>query len=316
MAEHTHEHPHTHGSQHNERVLAWAFGAIAIFMGVEVLAGWLTNSLALLSDAGHMLSDAFSLGASWWAVRQGMRASNTHKTFGYGRFEVLAALVNGVLLMAVALWIVYEAIGRLASPPEVASRAMLLVATLGLLVNIGVAWWMMRGDTTHNLNMKSAYLHVLGDLLGSVAAMAAAGLMMWRGWYWADPVMSVLVALWVAKSGRNVAREALHILMEGAPNNVVLEDVVAALQQIEGVLAVHDVHIWSVSSDVHALSCHLVVSGEHTISQSQHILAKAAATLAQQGIHHSTIQLEDEAHGHDEAALCVLPSGSGHRHHH
>ena len=217
----SHEHEHSHSHSGNKKVLRVSFIVIAVFMVVEIVGGLLTNSLALLSDAGHMFSDAAALGLSLLAFHFGERPGSRSNTFGYKRFEILAALLNGLTLMLIAVWIVYEAVGRFANPPEIATTGMLVVSVIGLLVNIFVAWYMHRGgDTEENINMRGAYLHVLGDLLGSVGAIAAAVLMMAFGWRWADPLASVIVALLIAKSGWGVLKSSSHILMEGAPANI------------------------------------------------------------------------------------------------
>src|SRR5699024_4582684 len=197
---HHHDHDHTHGA--NKKVLLISFLLIASYMLIEAIGGFLTNSLALLADAGHMLSDAISLAIALMAFKLGERLASTRKTYGYKRFEILAALFNGLTLIIIALWIFYEAIQRFANPPEVATTGMLIVSVIGLLVNIVVAWIMMRGaDVEENLNMRGAYLHVISDMLGSIGAITAALLIMFFGWGWADPLASVIVAALVLRSG-------------------------------------------------------------------------------------------------------------------
>ena len=213
-------------------------------MLVEVAGGFLTNSLALLSDAGHMLSDAAALGLSLFAFNFGERKGNLRKTFGYRRIEILAAMINAVTLIVIAVFIVIEAARRLQNPPEVATAGMLAISTLGLAVNIVVALYMLRGgDVRENVNMRGAYLHVLGDAAGSVGAIVAALAMMCFGWGWADAAASLLVAALIVKSGWGVLKESLNILMEGSPKGVSLDGLVAQIRGVDGVLSVHDLHV-------------------------------------------------------------------------
>ncbi|MCG7334639.1 cation diffusion facilitator family transporter [Sporosarcina sp. ACRSM] len=311
-----HEHDHTHGA--NKKVLFISFFIIATYMIIEVIGGYLTNSLALLADAGHMLSDALSLAIALIAFKLGEKVASESKTFGYKRFEILAAVLNGVTLIIIALFIFYEAIERFANPPEVATTGMLIVSGIGLAVNILVAWIMMRGgDVEENLNMRGAYLHVISDMLGSVGAIVAALLIMFFGWGWADPLASVLVAALVLRSGYYVSKSALHVLMEGTPQNVDLNDVIQTIEKTKGIQSVHDLHVWSITSGLNALSCHAVVDDEISIAESQKLLHKIEHDLGHKGIHHVTIQLESSAHKHDNSILCkVKAESSGHHHHH
>ena len=308
----SHEHEHSHSHSGNKKVLRVSFIVIAVFMVVEIVGGLLTNSLALLSDAGHMFSDAAALGLSLLAFHFGERPGSRSNTFGYKRFEILAALLNGLTLMLIAVWIVYEAVGRFANPPEIATTGMLVVSVIGLLVNIFVAWYMHRGgDTEENINMRGAYLHVLGDLLGSVGAIAAAVLMMAFGWRWADPLASVIVALLIAKSGWGVLKSSSHILMEGAPANLHCDDIVAEIKKVNGVESVHDLHIWTITSGLHALSCHIVVDGSLSVAEAEQIVYEVEHQLQHQNISHVTVQTESRAHGHGDDLLCSMP---GHNH--
>lgn len=311
-----HEHDHTHGA--NKKVLSISFFIIATYMVIEVIGGYLTNSLALLADAGHMLSDALSLAIALIAFKLGEKVASESKTFGYKRFEILAAVLNGVTLIIIALFIFYEAIERFANPPEVATTGMLIISGIGLAVNILVAWIMMRGgDVEENLNMRGAYLHVISDMLGSVGAIVAALLIMFFGWGWADPLASVLVAVLVLRSGYYVSKSALHVLMEGTPQNVDLNDVIQTIEKTKGIQSVHDLHVWSITSGLNALSCHAVVDDEISIAESQNLLHKIEHDLGHKGIHHVTIQLESSAHKHDNSILCkVKAESSGHDGHH
>ncbi|WP_341301104.1 cation diffusion facilitator family transporter [Lysinibacillus sp. FSL H8-0500] len=308
---HDHGHDHTHGA--NKKVLLLSFIIITSYMIIEAIGGFVTNSLALLSDAGHMLSDAISLGIALLAFIMGEKAASYSKTYGYKRFEILAAVLNGVTLIVIALFICYEAIERFANPPAVATTGMLIISTIGLFVNILVAWIMMRGsDTKDNLNMRGAFLHVLSDMLGSVGAIIAALLIMFLGWGWADPLASVIVALLVLRSGYYVTKDAVHILMEGTPKNVEVTEIVEVIEQTNGIKSIHDLHIWTITSGTNALSCHAVVDGQLTVADSEHILRKVEHNLEHKGIKHVTIQLETASHQHDNSILCQLKN----EHHH
>lgn len=313
---HDHGHNHSHGA--NKKTLLISFIIITGYMIIEAIGGFLTNSLALLSDAGHMLSDSISLGVALLAFSLGEKAANYSKTYGYKRFEILAAVLNGVTLVLIAIYIFYEAIQRFQNPPEVASTGMLLIASIGLLVNIFVAWIMMRGgDVEENLNMRGAYLHVISDMLGSIGAIIAALLIMFFGWSWADPLASVIVAALVLRSGYYVTKSGLHVLMEGVPQNVEVDDVIQTIQNTSGIQSVHDLHVWSITSGLNALSCHAVVSDEMSIAESERMIHQIEHALEHLNIHHITIQLETSAHQHDNSILCQAKAeSSGHHHHH
>ncbi|BDH63556.1 cation transporter [Ureibacillus massiliensis 4400831 = CIP 108448 = CCUG 49529] len=307
-------HNHTHGG--NKKTLTIAFIIITGYMFVEAIGGILTNSLALLSDAGHMLSDSISLAIALVAFRLGEKASNNKKTYGYKRFEVLAAVINGITLILIALYIFYEAIQRFIAPPEVASTGMLMISIVGLLINILVAWIMLRGgDTKENLNLRAAFLHVMSDMLGSVAAIIAAILIMLFNWGWADPIASVIVAVLVFVSGIRVTNSAIHILMEGTPTNIDLNVIIKIFEKVEGVKNIHDLHVWTITSGQHALSCHAVVDGGLTINDSQKILRLIEHELEHQGIGHVTIQLESNKNSHENSILCKVENGN-HDHNH
>ncbi|WP_289142572.1 cation diffusion facilitator family transporter [uncultured Brevibacillus sp.] len=315
---HDHDHDHSHG-HNNKKVLLISFLIITAYMFVEAFGGYITNSLALISDAGHMLSDSIALAIALLAFKFGEKAVNKGKTYGYRRFEILAATLNGITLVAIALYIFYEAIERFINPPEVATLGMLVISCIGLLINILVAWIMMRGsDTEHNLNMKGAYMHVISDMLGSIGAIIAALLMMFFGWGWADPLASVIVAILVLRSGYFVSKSSLHVLMEGTPRNVNLEEVVQSISRIEGVKAVHDVHIWSITSNFNALTAHIVVAGDRTVYESDTLLQNIQHMLEHKNIAHSTLQIESEQHRHDKSILCTTEAGApdAHAHHH
>ena len=304
-----HEHSHTS----NKTVLRNSFLMISAFMLIEIAGGFATNSLALLSDAGHMLSDAAALGLSLFAFKFGERKGNLQKTFGYRRIEILAATINAVTLIVIAVFIVIEAVRRLQNPPEVATAGMLAISTLGLVVNIVVVLYMLRGgDVRENVNMRGAYLHVLGDALGSVGAIAAALAMMCFGWGWADAAASVLVAALIVKSGWGVLKESLNILMEGSPKGVSLDALVAQISGVDGVLSVHDLHVWSITSGANALTAHIVVSGELSVREAERIMAEISHEMEHLGITHTTLQLESSDNECADELICeVRSNGDG-----
>nr|WP_154892372.1 cation diffusion facilitator family transporter [Paenibacillus xylanexedens] len=316
---HNHDHGHHHAHPNNKKVLLFSFIIITLYMIVEAVGGFVTNSLALISDAGHMLSDAVALGIALLAFTFGEKAVNTGKTYGYRRFEILAATLNGITLIAISLYIFYEAIGRFIHPPEVATVGMLIISIVGLLVNILVAWIMMRGsDTENNLNMRGAYLHVISDMLGSIGAIAAALLMMFFGWGWADPLASIIVAVLVLRSGFFVTKSSLHILMEGTPANVDVNDLVQTIKKVDGVHGVHDVHVWSITSNLNALTAHIVVDGTLTIYEAETLVQKIEHMLEHKDIKHVTLQVESKKHLHDSSVLCTVKGDApdAHAHHH
>lgn len=293
---HDHGHPHAHeGHNHNyaanKKALTLSFILIALFMVVEFVGGFLTNSLALISDAGHMLSDAVALGLSLSALIFGARAASPSKTFGYKRFEILAALLNGLVLVLLAIFIFGEAIGRLSAPPQVLGKGMMLISVIGLIINIVVAWLLhFQGAHKENLNVRSAFLHVIGDLLGSVGAIVAAILIILFGWYIADPIASMIVSLLVLYSGLGVLKDSVNILMEGKPFDIDSGEMIAKLKLIDNVEDVHDLHIWMITSDFSSMTAHLVVKEgadrDFILEQSKDMLDKDF------GIKHVTIQME------------------------
>ncbi len=300
MSGHDHDHGHdghnhSHGLKRegNRSALTWAFGITAFIMVAEAVGGWLTNSLALMSDAGHMLSDTASLGLSLVAIHFAAKAASPSKSFGYRRLEILVALANGAALFAIAIAITWEAGHRLFEPPAVASAPMMGIAVIGLLANLASAWVLLRqGDVKDNLNLRSAYLHVLGDALGSVGAIVAGALMYFFGWYIADPIVSVLVALLILRGAWGVVSQSVHILMEGSPAGADVQAIVTALESIEGVCNVHDVHVWTVTSGYDVFSGHIVVCKGTDISR---VIEKGSMLLEKDfGIRHSTIQVLGE----------------------
>jgi len=289
---HEHSHNgHSHSHNANKKALTISFILIAAFMFIEFIGGYLTHSLALISDAGHMLSDAVALGLSLSALIFGAKAATPSKTYGYKRFEILAALLNGIVLILLSIFIFKEAIERLSDPPIVVGKGMMIISTIGLIINIIVAWILhSQGSTKENLNVRSAFLHVIGDLLGSVGAIIAAILIMLFGWYIADSIASMVVSVLVLYSGWNVLKESLNILMEAKPSNINSEKMISLLKSIDGVEDIHDLHIWMITSDFSVMTVHLKVKPD---SDRDLILEKAKRSIDKTfGIKHVTIQLE------------------------
>lgn len=307
VSHHHHHHGHHHHDHHhfeetrdgNQKGLLIALLITTGIMLLEFFGGLITNSLALLSDSGHMLSDASSLLLSLIAIWFAARPASPKKTYGFYRFEILAALFNGVTLFIIAGFIVWEAFERLFEPQTVASGTMMLIASIGLLANLLSAWALMRkGEVKNNVNLRSAYLHVLGDALGSVGAIVAGVIMLLFNWYAADPIISVLVALLILKSAWGVIKHSLHILMEGTPNTLNIEDVKQTLLKIDGIIDVHDLHIWSITSGLDKLTCHVLIDDKH---DGQKILQLAIDRIRESyHIEHSTIQIETSYIHHHE----------------
>lgn len=305
--------------KNNQKVLLISFIIITLYMVVEAIGGYVTNSLALLSDAGHMLSDSISLAIALIAFKLAEKVANHGKTYGYKRFEILAAVINGVTLIVIALYIFYEAIQRFQNPPQVATTGMLIISSIGLVVNIVVAYIMFKGSNTEdNLNMRGAYMHVISDMLGSIGAIIAGLLILFFGWDWADPAASVVVAILVLRSGFKVTMASVHILMEGTPKDVEIDELVEILSAHEAVHSVHDLHVWTITSGLNALSCHLVVRDELTILESTKLLAQLEHQLGHKNIHHVTIQLEAASQQHGDELLCNIQAEidphAGHNH--
>lgn len=294
-----HSHGHSHGSvppgpnqtsaagQHQTRLLI-VLGLSTTYLIIEVVGGLLTNSLALLADAGHMLTDvgaiALSLLTGWIA----QRPANDTKTYGYLRWEILAAFLNGGTLLLISAWIVWEALLRMRTPEPVGSSLMLGVAVVGLVVNIFSAW-ILHGSRHESLNVRGAYLHVLGDLLGSVGTVAAAVIVKTTGWLTADPVISLLTTMLIVRGAWRLVKESVDVLLESTPAHIPMAAVREQLQAIPGVESVHDLHVWTVTSGVIAMSAHAIV---RDASRQQHVLEHIHDAMKLFGIGHVTVQLE------------------------
>ncbi len=313
--QHPHDHSHGHVHTNNKKVLFISFLIIGLFMLVEIIGGFLANSLALLSDGFHMFSDSLSLFVALIAFIYAEKHATTSKTYGYKRFEVLAALFNAVTLFVISILIVIEAIKRFFAPPEVQSKEMFIISLIGLIVNVAVAILMFKsGDTSHNLNMRGAFLHVLGDLFGSIGAIVAAILIWTLGWTIADPIASILVSVIILKSAYGIAKSSINILMEGTPSDVDLDAIIQSLTNHSVIQSVHDYHVWTISNDLNALSCHAVVADTLTIKEGEQLLKQIEHDLLHLNIQHMTIQLETANHDHDDATLCSGIHGQEHHH--
>lgn len=287
-----------HESHHNQGVAGGSVTRVQIalvltgtFMFVELVGGILSGSLALLADAGHMLTDTMALGLAAFAFRVSSRPADSKRSFGYHRFQIIAAFVNGLSLLVIVAWILFEAVQRMIDPPEVIGRTMLLIACGGLVVNI-VAFFVLHGGDQDNLNIRGAALHVLGDLLGSVAAIIAAIVILQTGWMPIDPILSVLVAMLLLRSGWHLVRRSVHILLEGVPDWLDLDDlqekIVAAVPEIT---EVHHVHAWGLTPQHPMLTMHVVL--EDQPSDSTAIVRRVKQTLKSEfAITHSTIEME------------------------
>lgn len=285
---------HDHGpgdvNAKNERRMGLAALITGGFMFVEVVGGIAADSLALIADAGHMLTDFASLALAWFAFRLARRPADWKRTYGFDRFQVLIAFTNGLALFVIAGWIVYEAIERLMGTPHVDGGIMVGVAIAGLLVNIA-AFWLLRGADRENLNVRGAAIHVLGDLLGSVAALVAGAVILMTGWMPIDPLLSLLVAVIIVRSGWHVVAASAHILLEGAPKELDTRDIAPDLvANVPGVDAVHHVHVWSITQSRRMVTLHAVIGDAQDIDAVvQGIKARLKETF---NLDHATVEIE------------------------
>ena len=283
-----HSHTH-HAGEQNARRIAVTLGLVVIYMAAEVIGGLLSNSLALLADADHMLSDAAALAVALVAMRIARRPPTATHTFGYRRAEILAALANGAALIAIAGYIGYHAIARLSAPPDVRGPLMLAVAVGGLAINLA-GLYLLHGGKSESLNVHAAWLHVLADALGSVGAIVSGLLITLGGWTWADPVASLLITALVVYSAWALLKQTTAVLMQAVPKGIDLASVEQVLTGADGVVAVHDLHVWSVTSDRVVMSAHLTV---HPGVDRQRVMDEVHRCMRDQfDVHHSTIQLD------------------------
>ncbi len=294
---------HDHGPRtSNTRALGIALGLTGTFLIVEAVAGFLTGSLALISDAAHMLTDTAGLAIALAGVKIGERPADSQRTFGYKRFEILAAAFNAVLLFCVGIYILYEGWQRLAKPEEIQSIPMLVVAAIGLGVNL-LSMRLLGAGKDDNLNVKGAYLEVWSDMLGSIGVIAAAALIWLTGWLWVDAIVAIAIGLWVLPRTWQLFKETINILLEGVPDGIDADAVSASLKALPGVRDIHDLHIWAITSGVPSLSAHVVLDAN---GEGDEVHQRAVKHLDEKHeIEHVTLQMEkqDCRDGRDDHGL-------------
>lgn len=306
-----HIHSHSDGPS-SAKVLRYSLVATFLYVVLTVVAGVRAHSLALLSEAGHNVTDLLALVLSWVAVFIQTRPPSSTKTFGYHRAGVLAAFMNAITLVVIAFYVFYEALLRLHSPVAVQPRLMIWVAVAGVIMNGVISWFLYQAAS--DVNIRSVFIHQLGDTLSTGAVIIGGWFILVTGRSWIDPALSIGIGFMILWSSMGIIRETLNILLEGTPHGMSVERITASIAEIEGVNDVHDVHVWSIGSDTHALSCHIGIE-DIPPSASEAILRNVNATLARKfHIHHTTIQFENViceiAHG------CVIPVGNQPHHHH
>ncbi len=289
------------------RPLKITLGLVLLIMVAEVIGGVLSNSLALLSDAGHMLTDALALGLSLFAMNLARKPATSTRTYGYHRAEIIAALVNGTVLILVSVYIFYEAYQRFFETPAIKSPLMLIVAVIGLVANL-IGMLLLRRSSRKSINIKAAFWHVIGDTISSVGVIIAGIIIFFTGWYIADPILAVLIGVVILWGAVRIVKESVDILLESVPAHVRIDEVTAAVKNVPGVEDLHDVHIWTITSGIYALSAHLSIA-DQTVSQSCDILTKVNEVLAENfNITHTTLQLECQSC--PTGLVCNLPQAN------
>ena len=288
------DHSHSHSAANaNQRRLLIALAITALMTVVELVGGVLSNSLALLGDAGHMFTDTLALGLSVVALTLAKRPASQTRTYGFHRAEVLAALTNGTILVLICGFIFYESYQRLVSPPEVRGSLMLVVAAIGFLANL-IGILILRSASRDNLNVKGAFLHMWGDTISSIGVIVASVIILVTGWTMVDPIISIFIGLLILRGAISLVLESSDILLEAVPKHLDVTQISSALKEIKGIRDVHDLHLWTISSGIYALSCHLLIE-DRMVSSSSHIVEEVNQALSQKfGIGHSTLQLECE----------------------
>ncbi|MDR3703392.1 MAG: cation diffusion facilitator family transporter [Candidatus Sulfopaludibacter sp.] len=313
---HSHSHSHHHHGATGSR-LQWSLAATALFVVIEVVAGMQSHSLALLSDAGHNFTDALALFLAWFGFYLQSKPANESKTYGYHRAGVLSAFVNALTLVALSAWILYEGVTRLRHPEAVHESVMMAVAALGLVLNGGIML-SLRQASQNDINVRSAFIHMLGDAVGSLAIIAGAVIIRYTGWVRVDPILSMLIGVLIVWTAWDIIRESLNILLEGLPRGLALPEVTGAMRSTAGVLDVHDLHIWSLGSSTHALSCHVLIE-DVPPSASDCILRSLNTMLAERfRIAHTTVQFEHVSCAISETGCAIpvhLEDHEGHHHH-
>lgn len=280
-------HDHDHSSKDDLKLAIMLSSSILV---LEVIGGILTNSLALLSDAAHVFSDVFALSLSWFAIKLSERPASTSRTFGFHRSEVLAALANGVLLIVISLFIFKEAYERITMPAEIKGTEMLIVAVIGLLVNLFVVF-KLRGHASHDINVKSAFYHAMGDMIASVGVVIGATIIIFTGETRVDPLISAFIGIIILLGSLRIIFESQHILMEGTPRGLDIEEVKKAIKDLAGVYDIHDLHIWTICTHMTAASAHILLD-DMTLAHVEEISEDVKTKLAEYGVNHATIQCE------------------------
>jgi cobalt-zinc-cadmium efflux system protein len=308
----THEHDHEHDSDHHLRQVAAggkrdiliALSITLLMMIAEAIGGLLSNSLALLSDAGHMLTDNLALLLSFFAMTFASLPATDRKTFGFYRLEILAAFVNGIVLVLISLYIMYQAYLRMVHPQPVHGMLMLVIAIIGLVANIIGALFLFK-HSHNSLNIRGAYLHIVGDALSSVGVVIGGVIILYTGWYLIDPILSIMISLVIIYGSWSLVKESVNILLESAPAHVNIDTVAAEIAKIKGVREAYHIHVWTITSGVYALSAHVLID-DQLVSGSRELLENIRGLLADRfKVLHSTIQLECERC--DATGLCSLP---------
>ena len=301
----TESHPRAHAAPAGR--LALSLGITLVFVFVEIAAGLAGRSLALLSDAAHNFTDVIALGLSWYAIRLAAQPAHAGKTYGYHRAGILVALVNSATLIVIAFGIFYEAWKRFSAPPEVNSTVLIWVGVLAFLVNAGTAWLVQQGSE-HDLNLRSTFLHLMGDVLSTIGAVLAGIVIAFTRWYWLDPLVSVVIGLFILWNAWGILRDSVHILLESSPAGIDMDGMIADLLQVEGVRGVHDLHVWSINEELRALSAHILTE-DVLVSAGLAIQKQVNGILAEKyNIRHATLQLECECAG-ENILYCDIHEG-------
>jgi len=313
--DHSHSHNHVHGPTSGKRL--WVSLAVTLVFCIgEAVAGWISNSLALISDAGHNLSDVVALGLAAYAVYAMKRPAAGRYTYGHLRISTLTALFNSSTLVVIAVWIAVEAVERFRHPQSIEGNLMIWVAGISVLMNTVIAL-ALAGDAKHSLNTRAAFIHMAGDALSALAVVIAGVIVRYTGWVYADPVVSLLIALFIFWSAIGIVREAGDVLMEKAPRNLDPETLAARIATIEPVCGVHDVHVWTMGEGLHLLSCHVALPANFTLLETTEVVATIRRVLHDEfGIEHSTIQPEEDGLCRMAHAQTVFCSMHAHEHAH
>jgi cobalt-zinc-cadmium efflux system protein len=315
--DHAHDHDHSHGHTVggvSSGKLGLAVGLTVAFVLAEAIFGYFAHSLALLSDAGHNFTDAAGLGLSWYAVWIAKRPANNNMTFGYHRVGILAALVNATSLVVIALLIAWEAVDRLMHPQPVHGWLMVIVAAAAIGINVLIGTWLHAG-AKDNINLRSAYLHMIGDAMSAFGVVIAGLVVVFTGWRLADPLVSFLIAALILWSCWGILSESVAVLLEGSPKGLNMAEVIATIRNMPGILGVHDLHVWTVGPGAVACCVHVIVA-EQTVREGQQILRSVVSELSHQHkINHTTVQVEVEGHESNEMYCCIEGSSHiGHNH--